>query len=268
MDIEALVIHLGRAEMRREHVGTLLSSLPLRASVIDAVDGQALSSAEVSACYHPGLHRPSYPFALSRNEVACFLSHRKAWQAIVDRNLDAALIMEDDAAPTAAFAPSLALALKHILASGLIRFPFRDGREFGRTLAKADGASLIQPELAGLGMVAQLVSNNAAAQLLRATEHFDRPVDTMMQMPWITGVTPRSVVPGGIFEISSTMGGTTLCKSSRGALAKLKQEMLRPLYRAKLKMWMRRAAAPLAVGGHGEDATTTVRIVSSPQRAL
>lgn len=267
MDIEALVIHLGRAEMRRGHVEALLSSLPLPASVVDAVDGQELSDADVAACYRPHLHRPNYPFMLSRNEVACFLSHRKAWQMIVDRNLDAALIMEDDAAPTAAFGPSLALALSHISASGLIRFPFRDGRERGRAIAKAGGASLIQPDVAGLGMVAQLVSHSTAAQLLRATEHFDRPVDTMMQMPWITGVTPRSVVPGGIFEISATMGGTTLCKLSRGGVAKLKQEVLRPLYRVKLKIWTQLSTTS-TIGAHGEERATPARIVAGPQRAI
>jgi len=242
MSVEALIIHLTRAEKRRAHVDHLLASLPLDASIVDAVDGRALCDTDVASFYSPRLHRPIYPFALSRNEVACFLSHRKAWQTILDRNLEAALIMEDDAAPTASFASSLALGLSHIGTAGFIRFPFREGRERGRVIAEVDGVSLIEPVCVGLGMVAQLVSRTTAIQLLRATERIDRPVDTLLQMPWVTGVVPRSVVPGAISEISPALGGTTLPKNL-GLLAKLKREGLRPVYRMKISIRSRLAKA-------------------------
>jgi len=242
MCVEALIIHLARAEKRRAHVDQLVASLPLDASIIDAIDGNTLCDSDMASFCSPRLHRPVYPFALSRNEVACFLSHRKAWQAILDRNLDAALIMEDDAAPTLSFASSLALGLSHIGAAGFIRFPFREGRERGRVVAEVDGVSLIEPVCVGLGMVAQLVNRTTAIQLLRATEQIDRPVDTLLQMPWVTGVVPRSIVPGAISEISPTLGGTTLSKKP-GALAKLKREGLRPVYRMQISIRSRLAKA-------------------------
>jgi hypothetical protein len=31
------------------------------------------------------LHRPRYPFALRAAEIGCFLSHRRAWREILDR---------------------------------------------------------------------------------------------------------------------------------------------------------------------------------------
>lgn len=238
MGIEIFIIHLSRAEQRRAHVDHLIATLPLSASVIDAVDGGALSDVEIRSCYARGLHGPHYPFALSRNEIACFLSHRRAWQQILDRNLDAALIMEDDAAPTPHFADSLQFALHHLHTCGFIRFPFREGREAGRRVAEAEGLSLIEPRCVGLGMVTQLVSRTAAIQLLRATERFDRPVDTFLQMPWVTGVKPRSVLPGAVLEISRDLGGTTLAKNS-SLRAKLDREIWRPIYRAKVLLWSR-----------------------------
>ena len=42
------------------------------------------------------LYDPAYPFILNNGEIGCFLSFRKAWQNIVDQNLSAGLIFEDD----------------------------------------------------------------------------------------------------------------------------------------------------------------------------
>ena len=98
MQVVGFVIHLARAVQRREHVAALqrLSSVPL--AVIDAVDGTKLSEAEIAAVYaSEGLLQPRYPFDISKGEIGCFLSHRKAWQAIVDSGADAGLVFEDDA---------------------------------------------------------------------------------------------------------------------------------------------------------------------------
>lgn len=240
MIVKALIIHLARAEQRREHVEKLSAELPFPAEIIDAVDGKLLPEDVIEKFYRPRLHRPAYPFALNRNEIACFLSHRRAWHAIVDQNLDAALIMEDDAAPVAPFSDGLELALANIEREGFIRFPFRDGRESGRLVARSGEVSLIEPVCAGLGMVTQLVSRDAAARLLKATETVDRPVDVLLQMPWVTGVVARSVVPGGIREISPTLGGSTL--KPKRQISKLKRELLRPIYRARIAMRARLAA--------------------------
>ncbi|MEP9374197.1 glycosyltransferase family 25 protein [Mesorhizobium sp. KR1-2] len=240
MIVKALVIHLARAEQRKEHVKKLAAELPFPLEIIEAVDGKLLPDEAIEKFCRPRLYRPTYPFALNRNEIACFLSHRRAWQAIVDQNLDAALIMEDDAAPIAPFSDGLELALTNIEREGFIRFPFRDGRESGRLVARSGDVSLIEPVCAGLGMVTQLVSRDAAARLLKATETVDRPVDVLLQMPWVTGVVARSVVPGGIREISPTLGGSTL--KPKRQISKLKRELLRPIYRARIAMRARLAA--------------------------
>lgn len=233
MNIETFVIHLKRAQQRREHVENLIATLPFRGHIIEAVDGRTISHDEKKQYYQLNLHKPSYPFAMSDNEIACFMSHRKAWRAIVESELDAALVMEDDAQPASGFQDSLDLAIAHIDKSGFIRFPFRDGREKGETIQNGDNVKLIQPRCAGLGMVAQLISKRCAEQLLHKTEKFDRPVDTLMQMHWVTGIYPQSTVPGGICEVSNTLGGTTLEKR-RNLRLKLKREILRPIYRLRI----------------------------------
>lgn len=204
----------------------------MECEIVEAVDGKALST-EARAAFQRHIHRPRYPFVLSDNEIACFHSHRRVWQMILEQNLDAGLILEDDAALSDDFAHGLPLALSHYQAHGFIRFPFRDGREEGPVLAQNSGAALIEPIRVGLGMVVQLVSREAASRLLKATERFDRPVDVLLQMPWVTGVVPVSIVPGGVREISSNLGGTTLGKR-RGLWARLQREIMRPLYRSRI----------------------------------
>lgn len=236
--IKAFIIHLERATERRQQVAELISQLQIPAEVITAVDAKQLSDAEVDRVYKPRLHKPTYPFRLSRNEIACFLSHRKTWQAIIDQNLDAALVLEDDVALTADFPAAFAAALAVAIEGGLVRLPFRTDRETGDTILMSGSVKVIRPLPVGLGMVAQLISRKAAQILLNRTKQFDRPVDTFAQMNWITGLQPLSVIPGGIAEISAQLGGSTL-KQSRSLAHKLHRELMRPFYRRSVTIYSR-----------------------------
>lgn len=236
MNIKAFIIHLARAVDRRPQVEKLARDLPVKTEVLDAVDSRSLDEAQIARAYRPRLHTPRYPFALSRNEIACFMSHRKAWQAIVDGNLDAGLVIEDDIALTENFDAAFHAAVDHLEPGGFIRFTFRDDREHGRELFRNAHVRLIAPDPIGLGMVAQLVSREAAQRLLAATEQFDRPVDTTVQMRWVTGLQPLSVIPGGVKEISAQLGGTTI-QHRKSFSDKLKREILRPLYRMRVRQF-------------------------------
>lgn len=237
--IKAFIIHLERASDRRAQVEDLVRKLPIETEVINAVDGRTLDAQTVSRVYSRSAHKPRYPFRLSINEIACFLSHRKAWQAIVDQGLDAGLVLEDDVELTAEFAAAYSTACKVLRADSFIRFPFRE-RESGRAVLTTETLRIIEPVPVGLGMVAQLIGHEAAQRLLSATEIFDRPVDTMAQMNWVTGLKPLSVLPGGVKEISARLGGSTIQKS-RSLPDKLKREILRPIYRWKVKSRSRAA---------------------------
>lgn len=235
MQIKAFIIHLHRATDRRAQVNALSQQLPVSTEVIDAVDNKNLSEQEIARAYHRHLHKPSYPFTLSRNEIACFLSHRKAWQAIVDQQLDAGFILEDDVALTADFAACFATAQTMLQQKPdcFIRFPFRD-REEGELVLIQDNVKVLRPRHIGLGMVAQIVSREAALKLLQITQQFDRPVDTFAQMNWITNVDMLTLQPGGVAEISRDLGGSTI-KNKKGLFDKLSREILRPLYRSRLR---------------------------------
>ncbi|OCI93176.1 glycosyl transferase [Rhizobium sp. AC27/96] len=233
--IRGFVVHLDRARDRMPQVERLMAKLPVSSEIVEAVDGRCLTEAEVDRVYRRKLHRPSYPFAMSLGEIACFLSHRKAWAAIIEQNIDAGLIFEDDVEIDDSFDAAFAAAKACLKPGAFIRFPFRVGKEHGTRVLTQGDIKVIQPTRIGLGMVAQLVSRDAAIRLLQATAFFDRPVDTTVQMSWLTHVAPLAVLPGGVHEISSQLGGSTI-KSRKTLMERLSREVLRPLYRARIAL--------------------------------
>jgi GR25 family glycosyltransferase involved in LPS biosynthesis len=234
---EAFIIHLARAEARRPQVDRLTATLPLPVNVVDAVDGLTLADGEIEAVYRRHLHRPRYPFELRKAEVGCFLSHRKAWQAILDRGLDAGLIVEDDVEPDEGlFGPALALAMETIRPGDYIRFPYRSHTDSGAEVAKAGDIALVEPAHVGLGMQTQLVGRQAAAELLKATEAFDRPVDTTIQMRWLAKIRILAVRPPAVRQIGHLLGGTIVQKKTKPLREVLSREVKRVWYRLALRV--------------------------------
>ena len=92
---DCLIIHLERSLERNSQVVKLKKYLPYRTKVIKAIDGMNCDN-DFSKSYAPRLLRPHYPFYLRSAEIATFQSHRKCWKEILDRDLEAALIIEDD----------------------------------------------------------------------------------------------------------------------------------------------------------------------------
>ena len=247
MRMKAFVIHLERASGRRPQAEFLRATLPPPAELLPAVDGLQLSDADVRGVFRPALHRPHYPFTLSRTEVACFLSHRRAWQAIVEEDLDAALVVEDDVAiEEQAFGEVLAAALDGLVPEEFVRFPFRDRGEQGQVVRAAGSARLIEPRMPGLNMQMQLVGREAARRLLWASEIFDRPVDTYVQMRWLHGVRVLTARPIVIREIGADLGGSVIHARRPGLVHKVVHEVRRPFIRLAMhranERWRRRAA--------------------------
>lgn len=243
---EAFVIHLARAAARRPQVDRLLAMLPMPATVIDAVDGSRLSESELNTVVTQRLHRPYYPFQLRPQEVGCFLSHRRAWAAIVDRDLEAGLIVEDDVDfELEDLRPLLDFVLGAMGPGDYVRFPYRHRYLSGRVKAKHGSFSLIQPYVVGLGTQMQVVGRDAAERLLAATARFDRPVDTTMQMFWLTRVRMLTAQPLVIREIAGTLGGTLVQKKHAQPLSRtLSREVSRAFYRLRVRLASARARTP------------------------
>jgi len=233
--MRSLIIHMRGNQKRQLNAKKLLSDLP-SARIVDAVVGQQVLDSNGFAL-HPGdLHTPHYPFPLTPGEVGCFLSHRQCWQQIVSEGLEYALIAEDDLAIDPTIWPeTLDLLHSHASADTYIRIPAKQREKPAAMVARRDHAALFLPRVIGLQTVCQVVGRNAAQRLLDASAALDRPVDTFIQMHWITGQPVHTILPGGVRELTDELGGSTIQKKSRTGLAPMR-EIKRTWYRAQIDL--------------------------------
>lgn len=232
---KSFIIHLQRATGRKAQVRDLISKSPFEAEIVDAVDGAKLSQAEIDACFsEKPLWQPVYPFGLNVGEIGCFQSHRRVWQKIVDQDLTAGLVLEDDVQiDPVVFEPALDAAKTWVQDFGYIQFQVREVAPDSPEVGQIDSYRLLRPVPTILRTSAQLVSNATAKRLLEVAARFDRPVDTFMQMYWKTGVRLVCVVPAGVADRTQETGGSTL-SLKRPMRAKILRELKRFNYRRKI----------------------------------
>lgn len=218
---------------RRPNADTLLHTLP-NAELIEAVNGRDPAQVAAMPTAPGNLHRPHYPFPLAPGEIGCFLSHRRCWQKIVDGQLDYALIVEDDAAIDAAVWPQVAdLIDAHAGAENFIRLPAKMRERPVKVIAKSGASQVFVPRVIGLQTVCQVVGRTTAQRLLAASTTLDRPVDTLLQMHWVTQQPVLTIYPNGISERTWEVGGSTIQKKTRPS-EKLAREFKRAVYRAQV----------------------------------
>lgn len=229
--MHSLIIHMSGSTARRSNVDRLLADLP-RAEVLEAVDGR-LPEVQAAVDVRPGdLFQPHYPFAIAGGEIGCFLSHRKAWQKIVDAGWDAALIVEDDLEIDPDKRDALLRLLeRHAGPERFIRIPPKDREPVTTVTDQEDDLFLFTPRRIGLQTTAQLVGREAAKRLLKCTEQLDRPVDSFLQMHWATRQRIETILPNGCAEKNFANAGSTVQSKTRTFGQKLRAEILRARYR-------------------------------------
>jgi GR25 family glycosyltransferase involved in LPS biosynthesis len=247
MRAKAYIVHLGRAVGRQPQAKLLAESLPIPGEILPAIDGREMTEEARAAVVRRKIHSPRYPFPLNVGEVGCFLSHRNAWQAIIDDRCDAGLIIEDDvgiASPE--FTAVVQAGLAAIQPDEVIRFPLHERGESNVVARTLGSVRFLEPRLPGLGMQMQLVGNEAARRLLDGSRLFDRPVDSYVQMQWLHGARVLSARPVVISENDAMLGGTVIQNKKMSLVEKAVHEMTRPLLRLAVRnaneQWRKRAA--------------------------
>ncbi|MGB7972842.1 MAG: glycosyltransferase family 25 protein [Roseiarcus sp.] len=237
---KAFILHLERASSRAATVQSLRASMAIESEVLAAVDGARLSPREVDQAYARRRFRPTYPFPLTRTEVGVFLSHRAAWKRIVDGALDFAFIFEDDAEiDPSQFAALVDFVTLERQVWDYVLLPAQSIRG-GTPVASRGGLSLLRPGAPPLRAIAQIVSLRAAKRLLDRTLPFDRPIDTTLQMTWVTGQPLLVASPSPIRDVSRETGGSTVQRQSMSVFERLRHEAMRPIYRAQVLARYRR----------------------------
>ena len=86
------VINLHIVPDRWHPMNKRFNELGIPAERVNTVDGNLFADS-IPSCYTGETVR--YPRFMSASEVACFLSHRKCWERLLDSNEDWALCIED-----------------------------------------------------------------------------------------------------------------------------------------------------------------------------
>jgi glycosyl transferase, family 25 len=86
------LINLDRSHERLARFQSLASTVGFEFIRIPAVDGRALNDAELARFRNPD---PRF-YQLGPGEIGCFLSHRRAWEKIIESGLEWGTVFEDD----------------------------------------------------------------------------------------------------------------------------------------------------------------------------
>ena len=241
---KAFILHLERAIARRSNVETLRARLPIASEIVSAVEGGRLAAHDINRAYVRQRFRPRYPFALWPAEIGAFLSHRAAWRRIVNDNLDFAFVFEDDAQIDAArFRALFDFMIAERKRWDYVVVPAASRPPAGAAVARSGDLALVRPNAPPLRAIAQAVSRAAAERLLFVTEPFDRPIDTFLQMAWVTQQQVLAASPSPVRDVSRETGGTTVQRKSLGLFERLRHEAMRPIYRTQVLARYRRYLA-------------------------
>lgn len=233
--MQSLIIHMSSSTARRPNADRLCETLP-NARLVEAVNGRDPAQVSDIQTFPGNLFRPHYPFPLRPAEIGVFESHRKCWRMIVDSGWDYALITEDDLqVDPPRLKQALSLIRDHGTPDMYIRLPVKQREKPSQTIANIEETSLTLPRTIGLQCICQVVGRNAAAKLLSITDQIDRPVDTLLQMHWITGQPVHTILGTGNAEIANQIGGSTIQTKTR-ASGKLAREIKRARYRTQVAL--------------------------------
>ena len=94
MNYTIFVVSLVGEEARRNHVKSQFANYGLEAEFVDAIDMR--NASKESMAIYQEVMRSKSTRELCASEIGCALSHLKIAQAVIERNLDYALVTEDD----------------------------------------------------------------------------------------------------------------------------------------------------------------------------
>jgi glycosyl transferase family 25 len=172
--------------------------------------------------------------------VACSLSHKKAWQQIIDDGLDFGVVLEDDVELLDNFKDVLTLLaeLPHTEWDFIKLYALRRGG--GKNIAKRfdfRGHTFVTYHRYPLGFVGQAVSRQGAESLVRNLPYVTEPVDGQLKSWWEAGVYPFGLVPYCITTdldgVSDINPGGRLEEMEQNRVVKIKNK----IRRASMRLW-------------------------------
>ena len=242
------VINLDKSPERMATIANRLDELDIPFERISGVYGAELSQEEIAKYYCAKLNKKNYRRPLGLGEIGCYISHIKAWQTIVDRQLHCALILEDDIVIEDGLAELASKLGKSLDTFDIVKF--FNKKTNPKIVESVDFTSkykLCRFKKIPIGNYAQLISLSGAKKLLKAYEKFGRPVDEDIQHWWesdtnVLGVLPSVVRPN--YGAKSDIDSQGKRKGTTTLLAFAKNIIRRAIFLYKLNTKRKKAPLP------------------------
>jgi len=220
------VINLDRCPERLEIMRQNLDAIGMQIERITAIDRRDLEQTAWRTHYDEARNRREYLGPLTPGEIACFLSHRRAWETFLQTSRAAALFLEDDVVPRAG-ADEISRVWQQIADSPQpVLGKLNSLRRPRRTVHAPQLRRTLLPPLTG---AAHGMNRAAAEQLLAFTATFHEPVDVCLQRWWDHRVDVRIADPP-LFEEKRGAGyASTIRPAGEGPPeGRLQRELRRP----------------------------------------
>ena len=234
--IHTFVISLPYEALRRKSIVNKLTEVPGTFEFFDAIDGKKINLLKHKD-YQGLKRRLCYGKDLTRGELGCYFSHRAVLEKIVKKRIPISLVLEDDVVLSKDF---------RLVLDNLINCPYP--WEAVRFLGKPKIAILMQTKVLKLykdyyltrlatspgGAYAYLISNAGAKKLLKSMRKISCPNDTIMGLPWKSGLDVLTVQPGIATwdkNFESAIGEERYDKNKLTGWERLVYPVTRPLFK-------------------------------------
>ncbi|UWQ95352.1 glycosyltransferase family 25 protein [Rhodobacteraceae bacterium M385] len=226
------VVNLADNTARMENARAQLDAQGIHFTRVEAVWGADLTPEQVAEVYDEKANRRRGKQDLVAGELGCYLSHIKAWQAIVASDAPGGFVFEDDFKVKGDLAEVLrALSAREDLDWDVVKL-FSINNDPGMISASplVGAFSLGTPYRVPTTMLGYGLKRASAAALLKRCVPFFRPIDEDHKFFWEHGqrialVQPNSLEVGDEQAVTGTIGDARRSRSKSDALRKLKYQL-------------------------------------------
>lgn len=192
------VISLKDEEARRDAIAAHLKERGLDFEFFDAIDGRQMNVLE-----HPGYNakarRAANGVDLKPGELGCLLSHRALYKKAYESNAPYILVLEDDARLNENTKSVLEALTEKDFDFDIIRLlgsPKVARGKHRKIIPLIKDFWLVRLRRIHGGAHATLISRAGLEKLIKATDTFAHPIDTIMNRTWETGIRSYCIQPG------------------------------------------------------------------------
>lgn len=194
------VITLEHSQERRNVISKRLNELEIPFKFYPGVDGR-----KIDLLSHPGYsgwkRRMFFGRDLSNGEFGCVLAHKSIYEHILEKDIEIALVLEDDAILCDELPRVIAALTERSKDWDIVRFLGRKKNyRASRIIAQlpASHSYLARPHSMPGGAYGYVISRQAAKRLLSMMETNWLPIDTLHGVSWLNKLKTLSVVPSPV----------------------------------------------------------------------